>query len=88
MEEYTQCVKPIDHPHSNILPQTMEINDNSVVVVIDTQNYIYNQYIFLKNGIAYIFDFSNNAQPPGEEGQVQQILDSVKFSQPTIILPK
>lgn len=88
MEAYTQCIKPIDHPHYNGTPQSIQINGQNVVVVKDPQNYIYDQYIFVVNGIMYIFDFSNNVQVPDGNVQVQQILNSVKFSQPNIVLPE
>lgn len=80
------CEKPISYPKGVPVTETSIINGNDVLFVKDRTQYIYDRYMFVKNGIVYIFDFDNRKATSETLQQVQQILDSIKFSQPTISL--
>lgn len=86
-EWFDACEKPISYPKGIPTTETSIINGTDVLFVKDRTQYIYDQYMFVKNGIVYIFDFDNRKATPETLQQVQQMLDSIKFSQPTIRLP-
>lgn len=86
-EWFDACEKPITYSKGIPTTETSIINGNNILIIKATPSYYYDRYIFVKNSIIYIFNFDNREATSETLQQVQQMLDSIKFSQPTIKLP-